>query len=692
MITGYFLFVKGLGPHPSPLLGLLSHVAVFSCFGALWCIGEYLSNRFRASAVSDYWHLIVGASVYSSVFFTVALLIPGGFSSDDVPLAISTTVQALVLFPVSAAFCVGLILRLRELVLFRRTRTKLLIWRWMVALMVLLSLTLGLLMELDANSLLISLVSSIVLLPLLVLGMINAFRMSWVVRLSTRRKALMILLSFMLLIFCAAFNDLAVLSLSFVQPDASVSPSLLVNHLNAGFYFFHAVANGFGMLYSLIAILVLVFHLPTSSDIRRGEEEVAAIFSLTRLAREDFDPNKLNRTIVESAGDAHSATMAWLAVPDEESGFLKPKVVATHNIREDILGNQVDIEGLYSELEHTSDGVLHLAQALADRRVKARPGEGLESLIVVSLVAHKHALGALFIASDVTNGFDREALNGVSAFATQAAVALDNARLFKEQVESVRLARELAIAQEVQKKLLPQSLPSIECLDMAATSVPAQEVGGDYYDCVELDDTRLAFIVGDVSGKGTSAAFYMAGMQGVFQALAPIMPDPREFLSQANRAMSASMDRNVFITAIYGVVDRSCRKIILARAGHCPAIVARVEQEPRLVHSRGMGIGLVRGPRFHKFTEAVELQMGPGDVIVFYTDGMIESRNKNNEEYGYNALVESVGRWRDKSAEVIHAGLLEDLHQFMGKDAVYDDDMTLLVLKWKVSESDSVRD
>src|SRR5690606_11285792 len=118
---------------------------------------------------------------------------------------------------------------------------------------------------------------------------------------------------------------------------------------------------------------------------------------------------------------------------------------------------------------------------------------------------------------------------------TQAALTLDNARLLSERLEKERLARELAIARGVQRRLLPQQLPRLPGLQIVASSVPAQEVGGDYYDLLQLDDHRLAFIVADVAGKGTSAAFYMAELQGIFRALSPLNPDPVVFLTQANQ-------------------------------------------------------------------------------------------------------------------------------------------------------------
>ena len=288
---------------------------------------------------------------------------------------------------------------------------------------------------------------------------------------------------------------------------------------------YSSLASMFAIVYCLTSILSLAFHLPTTGDFRRREGEMAAIYSLTDLVKEVFDRDKLVRTIVTSAAKAHSASIAWLAMPDPDAGRLHTRVVATHNIAPDAAEAKVNLNALYDEAASTQE-TLHLDQALADRRVFARPGDGIECLLIAPLATHKLVLGVLFVARDIAHGFDKEDMQAVNSFAAQAALALDNLRLFERQVERERLARELAIARDVQKRLIPQRLPAFEHVDVAAVSVPAHEVGGDYYDFVELDEHRLAFTVSDVSGKGTSAAFYMAGMHGIFRSVTRAAPDP----------------------------------------------------------------------------------------------------------------------------------------------------------------------
>jgi serine phosphatase RsbU (regulator of sigma subunit) len=293
----------------------------------------------------------------------------------------------------------------------------------------------------------------------------------------------------------------------------------------------------------------------------------------------------------------------------------------------------------------------------------------------------------------MSQGFEPDDIETISTFADQAALALDNARLFEEQIDKERLARELLIAREVQQKLLPQELPSVDGIAVAASSVSAQEVGGDYYDFVAIGPDRWAFIVGDVSGKGTSAAFYMAELKGVFLALSRLTQSPSEFLVYANQALAPSMEKNVFISVVYGVLDLAKEQFTLARAGHCPIAMVSGSGDARYLRTEGLGLGLDHGDVFAQVLEEETISLRRGDVFVLYTDGVVESRSEAGEEFGYDRFIETVQRHHDKPVKEMHSALLTDLNRFLGR-ADYDDDMTLLVLRWDgpTAVSDSGRE
>jgi serine phosphatase RsbU (regulator of sigma subunit) len=235
------------------------------------------------------------------------------------------------------------------------------------------------------------------------------------------------------------------------------------------------------------------------------------------------------------------------------------------------------------------------------------------------------------------------------------------------------------VAQQMQKRLLPQKIPSLASLDIAAVSEPSLEVGGDYYDFISLGADSLGVVVGDVSGKGVSAAFYMAEVKGIFQSLSRVAASPRDLLLRANQALIDSLERKAFISLIYAVFDMSRSRVVLARAGHCPMIhISGGEAE--MVKPTGLGLGLTHESVFEEVTQETTIGLKKGDVCVFYTDGLSESRNAEGEEFGYDRIVNVALNTKGKSSETIKDAILREIRNYTG-NSTYGDDMTLVVVK-----------
>jgi len=340
----------------------------------------------------------------------------------------------------------------------------------------------------------------------------------------------------------------------------------------------------------------------------------------------------------------------------------------------------MDHDALYTDVLARRAPIV-LDQAAVDHRIRAGAADGIGSLVAVPLIARDRMVGALFACKEMEMGFEKDEVETIAILAGQAALALENARLFGQQVERERMARELAIAREVQRRLLPQAVPVLDGISIAASSVSAQEVGGDYYDFVRLDDSRLGIIIADVSGKGTSAAFYMAEMQGIFQAVSRLASSPVDFLHHANAAISDSLERNIFVSAIYGVLDVDAESLVMARAGHCPAATVDVHGTGSYLRSGGMGLGLDRTSLFRESVAEVDRSLSPGDVYALYTDGVVETRNREGIEFGYDRLLDTLAANRHEHADRIHSAVIEELTRF-ADGLEYGDDMTLVILKW----------
>jgi hypothetical protein len=247
--------------------------------------------------------------------------------------------------------------------------------------------------------------------------------------------------------------------------------------------------------------------------------------------------------------------------------------------------------------------------------------------------------------------------------------------------ERQRLQQELEIARQVQMSFLPKSNPKIHGLDISSRCVPALEVGGDYYDFVPFSARELGVAIGDVSGKGTQAAFYMTLAKGFLRALSSPNGSVSNVLKQINKLFYENVERGAFISMVYGIFDMGKKKLRLTRAGHNPVLVWRAKKKVlEVIQPNGLALGLEDGKKFSKTIQEVKIPFGSGDCFVFYTDGFTEAMNKKMEEYGDERFAATVQNHVSGSANDMLEGILNDVKIYMGK-AKQHDDMTLVIVK-----------
>jgi serine phosphatase RsbU (regulator of sigma subunit) len=255
-------------------------------------------------------------------------------------------------------------------------------------------------------------------------------------------------------------------------------------------------------------------------------------------------------------------------------------------------------------------------------------------------------------------------------------------QLMSEQVEKERLEEELRIARQIQMSLLPgEGRVGVPGVRVAALCLPAAEVGGDYYDLLPLGQTRMGVLVADVSGKGTSAALYMAELKGLVLSLSRIYDSPARLLAEANRILAAHMDARTFVTMTYAVVDTAARRMRYARAGHNPLIHLQARTgRTRVLTPAGLGLGLDPGDRFERILEEDEVPLEPGDSFLFFTDGLSEAMSPGAELFGEGRLRRILEEGGTLGSEELKERILDEVRRFVG-DADPHDDMTLVVLK-----------
>jgi sigma-B regulation protein RsbU (phosphoserine phosphatase) len=259
--------------------------------------------------------------------------------------------------------------------------------------------------------------------------------------------------------------------------------------------------------------------------------------------------------------------------------------------------------------------------------------------------------------------------------------------LLRQAEEKKRLEEELRIAREIQMSLLPRGKAAIPGVSITTLCVPAREVGGDYFDLLPIDDDRLAVLIADVAGKGTSAALYMAELKGVVLSLVRSTPSPRQLLIAANRIISEHLDSRAFITMTYAVVDLKTRTMTYARAGHTPLVYRTsdggAQPDVRILTPDGLVLGLRidGGELFERLLQEESIALRPGDLLLFFTDGISEAMNAESEMFGEARLAQLVAEHGDLPAGELRERMLREIDAFVA-GAPQHDDMTMILLKF----------
>lgn len=642
-------------------------------------------ERSRYDPLRALWRALLMAVGLLMLMVVLRMFVGEGHVNARTSLSgdLATAISAVVLAFTETFFAVVVLHSLRPLVLFRRRRRTRQIWRAMLVLMGIAALSTAFVLP-TADSLILT---TLLVLASLVPMVYCAFRLGWIVPLTFRHKLLTMLFSAGLagligLVLFQQFSGLASAAGAFAGVRV---PYLYLFSRSLGELVIFGLV--FGFLYTITAVLSLLFHLPTTQAFAQQTGEIRAFKALAELSSQVLDRDQLVETISGAPVLAGIAESAWLALIDPASGSLAPRVVAASGISKQDVLHLVAVDALVEDVAQSTAPLL-LGTAAADHRVHAKPRDHIGSLAVLPLMAGGQSYGALFAAKPMTDGFEDDDVTALATFAGQAALALSHASLFQDALEKERLARELALAREVQQRLLPQSLPEMEGAELAVAEQPAEEIAGDYYDVVDLGEGCFGILIADVAGKGAAAAFYMAQLKGVVQSSARTMRSPGAFLALANEALTPSLARRAFISAVYGILDTREGTFTLARAGHCPIVMARADDGPWLLRADGLAIGLDPGPLFRRTLHEQVVRLVPGDVFALYTDGLVEARNADGEEYGYDRLTDAIHDLREHTASDILGMLLSDQRDFAGSNSLTDD-LTVVILKWNGLESNT---
>lgn len=498
----------------------------------------------------------------------------------------------------------------------------------------------------------------------IVLIVINSIRISWIAFISKKGKISLLILSIIIL-------TLFILNLT-NSGENDFHGKVLMN-FSPSFYQFFNLMLLYGAIYFSVLFFTTLFHIPTAEAYDRKAKEVSSLQYFSKLITQVLDFDELAETITDIATKVSSADAAWIVIKKNGSA----NVIANKNIAyvdADLINQFLLESGACEKITETK--ICNLSKFAK----KSQLSEKFGSVAVSPLKSYNEVKGYLVAARKNEFIFYEEDKIAINTFSDYASVAIENSILLEQSIEKERLEKELDVAREIQRKILPSKNPDFENLSVSSVFIPAFEVGGDYYDFFEISKEKVGFIIADVSGKGISAAFIMAEIKGIFESLSQMIESPKEILVQANNILKSTLNKKSFVSALYGLIDMNEEVLYFSRAGHCPAILIR-NGEVNLFKPSGIGLGLTNSYHFKEHLEEFKIDLKQNDNLIFYTDGITEAKNKELEDFGDERFIKILLNNADQTVEKISNEVIKEVTLF-SKDHSQYDDITLVILKW----------
>jgi sigma-B regulation protein RsbU (phosphoserine phosphatase) len=303
----------------------------------------------------------------------------------------------------------------------------------------------------------------------------------------------------------------------------------------------------------------------------------------------------------------------------------------------------------------------------------------LGATLIVPLIYEDELTGLIALGQKKSGKFyRRDDINLLNILANQSAVAIENAQMVEEVIEKERMEEELSIARDLQVSMLPAECPAVSGFDIAAYSLSAREVGGDFYDFIEMGADRAGFVIGDVTGKSVSGALVMSASRSVFRMLSEEKLSVGESMNRANRRLKKDVKAGMFVALLYAVLNSQDRTLTMCSAGQTqPIMMSAKTAEATLVETEGdtFPLGILEDANY----EETRLQLQSGDKVVFYTDGIVEAMNEQEEIYGFERLQEVIRSSRVDTAEKLMNEVIKSVDAFTGS-APQHDDITVIVV------------
>lgn len=419
-----------------------------------------------------------------------------------------------------------------------------------------------------------------------------------------------------------------------------------------------------------------------TGDAERDRRNVGIVLAMVQELYGPLELGMVLRHALDRAIEVTGAQRAIVLTEDEDGGGLTVRMGRTadgadlpdgERFSRTVVNKVWDSSESFLTIDAADQSAAALGQSILDLR--------LLSIMAAPLPTKDGGnLGVLYVDSTVqTKEFNKADFQVFKAIGGLVAVAVENAWLREQEKEKERMARDLAVARDIQHSLLPKQLPELERFDLAAVGRPCEETSGDYYDCIRLPSGQVALVVGDVSGHGLGSALYMVSTRALLHSLLRTHPGPLQVIESLNAFLERDMPDSAFMSMFLGILDPDTGRLQYVSAGHNPPLLLRQNGTVELLGKTGPVLSILAPA---PYTLSDPIQLDSGDSLVLYTDGFFEAHDEANEIYGEDRFGDSARRHAEATpeAEGMLQGMLADLMTFVGSRPL-DDDVTALVVR-----------
>ncbi len=421
-----------------------------------------------------------------------------------------------------------------------------------------------------------------------------------------------------------------------------------------------------------------------NGSLKRAVEELSILNELATAIGAVVDSEAIIRKIISRSLKAVNAEQGTITLVDDQPSQPMKTLIRTMASSAD--HDQFHFDQALLGWMNLNKKPLMVNSPATDERFRGVPwNESIKSVLCVPMLVRSALKGVLSVYNKKGgNGFTQDDQRLLAIIAAQSAQIVENARLYEEERSLIKMQQELKLASQIQADLLPKGSPQLEGYEIAGATFPARTIGGDYFDFIPVEDTKVALCLGDVSGKGLTAALLMANLQASLRAQTYLSASVEGCVSRVNRQLYQSTSPEKFATLFFGILDTSDHSLTYCNAGHEPPIMIRRNGEMLRLKDGGTVVGITDDFQFEDSSVCFQ----PGDVLVIFSDGVTEAMSSEREQFGENTLTELLRTSTVSAADKIVEKIVTAVRKHAG-DAPQHDDITAVVVRREMVSGDS---